>query len=321
MKPTISVIIPAYNEERLIGECMDSIWDSDFPKGKIEIIVIDDGSTDKTVQIAEEKGARVLKQNHKGAGAARNLGVSKAKGGIIISMDADQLLHKNFLKEIERVFKDKKIGGITPKEIAISKDDFISKSILVSTEWVRVDEKEMVSGDEHLGDVVRALRKNLFIEAKGMDTSLGFYDDAIASRIRDMGYRTINFPEAVLYHYCPLTLKSVASQAVWIGRSYIDYLRSKGGSWMWKNVFVTLYGFSMLLAPLLAFMGWWLPIAYAAPFLLYELKKMWSVYTKRKKTAYVLTIPIMDVIKSFFRTLGMVTKVIGYKKDMGGKLF
>jgi glycosyltransferase involved in cell wall biosynthesis len=226
MKPAISVMIPAYNEERLIGECIDSIWNSNFPKEKIEILVIDDGSTDKTVQIAKDKGVRVLKQNHKGAGAARNLGASKAKGGIIISMDADQLLHENFLREVEITFKDKKIGGITPKEIAISKDDFISKSILVSTDWTRVYEKETKTGQEYLGDVVRACRTKLFLDVKGMDTSLGFYDDAIASRIRKKGYKTIHLNEAILYHYCPLTLKSVASQAVWIGRSYIDYLRS-----------------------------------------------------------------------------------------------
>ena len=236
-------------------------------------------------------------------------------------MDADQLLQKDFLKEVEEAFTDKNLGGITPKEIAISKGDFISKSILVNTEWTRVYEKETKTGEEYHGDVIRACRTRLFLDVNGMDTSLGFYDDAIASRIRKMGYKTIHLNEAILYHYCPLTLKSVASQAVWIGRSYIDYIRSKRESWMWKNILITLYGFSMVLAPLLALIRWWLPVAYTAPFILYELRKMWLIFTKRRRTVYVLTVPFMDIIKSFFRTLGMLTKLVGYKRDVGGKLF
>jgi hypothetical protein len=48
---------------------------------------------------------------------------------------------------------------------------------------------------------------------------------------------------------------------------------------------------------------------------------MWLIFTKKRKTVYVLTLPFMDIIKSFFRTVGMFTKLVGYKKDVGGKLF
>lgn len=322
MKPLISVIIPVYNEEDVIGECIDAIRKNDFPGKKVEIIVVDDGSTDKTIEICEKEKVKVIKQNHKGAGAARNLGVSKARGEIVVLIDADQLLHKNFLKEVEKAFKDKKIAGILPKEISISRDDFISKSILTNTEWTRIGEKEFKRGEEYTGDVLRACRKKLFLAVGGMDTKRGFYDDAIGAEVRKRGYRTIHLPEAVVYHYCPLSLKKLMGQAVWIGRSYVDYLRNKKKEgWMWRNVIMTLYGTSVLFSAGLFVFGWLVPLLYVAPFFLYEFRKMFLIFTKRKKPAYVLMVPVLDILKSVFRTFGMITKLVGFRKKVGGKLF
>lgn len=86
----VSVIVPSYNREMTIKRCIDSINNQTIPV--FEIIVVDDGSTDKTVEVLEnlEYGnLRVIKQNHRGAQAARNLGIINAIGDYIAFLDSD----------------------------------------------------------------------------------------------------------------------------------------------------------------------------------------------------------------------------------------
>lgn len=95
----VSVIIPTYNEKASLEDCIESLGRqtlSDF-----EIIVIDDGSTDGTLAILKSLKKSLpdfsyAKQNHKGAGAARNYGVSLAKGTILVFVDADMTFDKDF---------------------------------------------------------------------------------------------------------------------------------------------------------------------------------------------------------------------------------
>ena len=91
MKEFISIVIPAYNEEEAIGRDIDVIKTTmDKTSYQYEIIVVDDGCTDKTADIAKKKGAKVLHHPHnKGVGAARKTGIKAAKGDIIVMTDAD----------------------------------------------------------------------------------------------------------------------------------------------------------------------------------------------------------------------------------------
>jgi glycosyltransferase involved in cell wall biosynthesis len=87
----VSVIIPAYNAERYIAVALESV--SGQSRQVAEIIVVDDGSTDSTEEVVREGGGsiRLIKQDHNGAGAARNLGVRSAQGEYLAFLDADDL--------------------------------------------------------------------------------------------------------------------------------------------------------------------------------------------------------------------------------------
>ena len=106
-----SFIIPAYNEEDYIGDCIKSIK-KQKPKS-FEIIVVDNGCTDKTVKIARGLGCRVVKESKKGLSNARNKGAKVAKGDIFCFVDADGVLAKNWLEEVERAFNTKDINATT----------------------------------------------------------------------------------------------------------------------------------------------------------------------------------------------------------------
>src|SRR3989344_5087806 len=108
-EPKISVIIPAYNEETRIKNCLDSILTSSYKKDKIEIIVVDDGSTDNTLEVLKNYGIKVLKQEHLGKSKALNKGILVAKNEFVLVIDADTKIDKDFIKEMVRPFSDKKV--------------------------------------------------------------------------------------------------------------------------------------------------------------------------------------------------------------------
>lgn len=118
--PFVSVCIPAYNEEKNIAETINSLLRIDYPKDKMEIIVVDDGSTDDTPKIIRgimktDKSARIrlLRQENQGKAAAMNYGLSLAKGEFFASLDADSIVSKDALRKILPYF-DEDIVAVLP---------------------------------------------------------------------------------------------------------------------------------------------------------------------------------------------------------------
>jgi O-antigen biosynthesis protein len=85
--PTLSVVVCAYNEERYLGDCLESVQHLDYPN--LDVVICDDGSTDRTLEIASRYPFRILALEHKGLSAARNAGLEVAQGDLIAYLDAD----------------------------------------------------------------------------------------------------------------------------------------------------------------------------------------------------------------------------------------
>ena len=105
--PKISIIIGMWNAESTIKQCIDSLLSQSYPKEKYEIIVVDDGSEDRSVQIAKESGADVvISSKHVSVGHAKNLGLEKAKGKFLAIIDSDCIAKDGWLETIERELKN-----------------------------------------------------------------------------------------------------------------------------------------------------------------------------------------------------------------------
>lgn len=89
--PMLSVIIPAYNAEQYLKEAVDSVRNQNW-NGACELIVADDGSTDRTAELAAQLGCRVVSRSNSGAAAARNAGIRQAAGELFFFLDADDVL-------------------------------------------------------------------------------------------------------------------------------------------------------------------------------------------------------------------------------------
>lgn len=111
--PPISVIVPTYNEEEDIGRKIENLEGLNYPRNKIEIIIVDNGSIDSTVEIANKYPVRVIDLKEKGKIKAINKGIENAKNNLIATTDADVLLNKDIIKKSLRYLKGnvKAVGG------------------------------------------------------------------------------------------------------------------------------------------------------------------------------------------------------------------
>lgn len=123
-KIEISVIIPTYNRREQLRKCLISLFAQTFPNDKYEVIIVDDGSNDGTLEMIDELKTRVkgniryLWQEHKGAARARNFGIKSASGEIIGFTDSDVIPQSDWLEKAIKYFrKDEKIIGIEGKTI------------------------------------------------------------------------------------------------------------------------------------------------------------------------------------------------------------
>ena len=117
--PFVSIVVPMYNSENTIESCLDSLLNLNYPKNKYEIIVVDDHSTDKSAKIVSDfkkinGNVILLKQpiGKKGPAAARNLGISRAKGEFIASTDADEMMFPDWLNELIPYFSNQEVAAV-----------------------------------------------------------------------------------------------------------------------------------------------------------------------------------------------------------------
>lgn len=127
--PLVSIIVPAYNEEKWIKKTLESLIEVDYSNK--EIIVIDDGSIDKTHLIAsnmmkKNKNIKVYKKNNGGKASAINYGLLVASGSIIVITDADGLISRNSLKDIVGYFQDPSVVGVAGNIKVINKNTILS---------------------------------------------------------------------------------------------------------------------------------------------------------------------------------------------------
>lgn len=125
--PSVSIIIPAYNEEEHITETIKAVKNLSYPPELFEIIVIDDGSTDETAEKAKREGLRVITKENAGKASALNLGVKRARGEIIGCIDADSYPEKDALLKMVPYFKDPQVAAVTSSILVRDPKNFLQR--------------------------------------------------------------------------------------------------------------------------------------------------------------------------------------------------
>jgi len=213
----VSVIIPTFNEENVILGCLESLGNQTY--SDFEIIVVDDGSTDKTTELILNlqknlKEIKLFKQKHKGPGAARNLGANKAKGEIFVFIDSDMTFDKNFIKNLIVPIEEGKAKG------TFSKEEFVSNW---DNAWARCwninqnlpKKKRHPENYPEEDKVFRAILKSEFDRVNGF-TPGGYTDDY--SLFEKLGHKSKAAKNAKFYHKNPESLIETYNHARWVGK-------------------------------------------------------------------------------------------------------
>jgi len=221
--PKITVLVPAFNEEKHIDACITSIENSGYPKNKMQIILIDDGSTDNTIKIAKQhKGIIILNQNHQGKTEALNSGVKKSKTEIIVSLDADTIIEQKCIQKLVAPLKNKKIGATTGTSKVNTQKTFLQVFQGIEYNFNNLIRKAFTdifkSGIWFFG-VVAAYQKNA-LEDVGYFKKDTFTEDMdIALELHSKGYTTLHVYDAIVYTEVPKNIKELNKQRKrwWVG--------------------------------------------------------------------------------------------------------
>jgi O-antigen biosynthesis protein len=218
--PTASVIIPVFNGEKTIDTLLTALKNQ-AGAGEFEIIVVDNGSTDHTMEIARAAGATVLQQPVRGPSAARNLGLQHARAEILAYTDSDTIPSRRWLASLLAAFADPKViiasGPILGWQPANAAERF-SSSRAIYTRENSIDHPRFPFA---LG-MSLAVRRQHAVEIGGWDESMTSGEDVdFCCRLRLRFDNKIHFADgAVLFHQHRCTDEALWRQARWHGAGH-----------------------------------------------------------------------------------------------------
>ncbi len=226
----ISVIIPVYNEAKVILACLISMSKQTYQD--FEMIVVDDGSKDQSkakILVAKKYFTKqkllLASQDHQGPAMARNLGANKAGGEILVFVDADMTFDKRFLLELTEPIINAKTKGTT------SHEEFVANW---ENAWARMWNYNHGIADDRLHKrikkkdrVFRAVLTSEFRRVSGFAKG-GYTDDYTLGK--KLGYQAMVVKGARFYHKNPASFQEVFSQARWTGKR--EYKLGKVGAWL-----------------------------------------------------------------------------------------
>ena len=194
----VSIIIPAYNSEKTIAECITAAQNLDWD-GETEVIVVNDGSSDRTADIASTfTRVKVINTPNGGAPRATNIGIHAAQNDIVVSLDADAVLEKHWLQKIMPSFSDPTVGAVAG--YALTGNKGIWGKLMGWDVELRLDRIKTYS--DHLYTMNTAYRRQALSKVGMFDEQLRIsYDGDISRRLTAAGYRLVLRKDATCRHY------------------------------------------------------------------------------------------------------------------------
>ena len=215
----ISVVIAAYNEEKLIAETLRTLFATDY-KGEIEVVVVDDGSTDQTAAEIEriarnESRIRLFQQENRGKARALQRGLTAAHNGIVVFIDADTQCQRDTLPRLLEPFADERIGAVSGHAKVGNLRTFIARcQALEYTCGFNLDRRAynrwkcitVVPG------AISAIRKDAIDEAGGLSLETLAEDTDLTLSLHRHRQRIVYVPDAIAWTEAPETFATLARQ-------------------------------------------------------------------------------------------------------------
>jgi GT2 family glycosyltransferase/ABC-type nitrate/sulfonate/bicarbonate transport system ATPase subunit len=198
--PRFSVVVCSFNGSRTIGECLAAASTLDYPD--YEVIVVDDGSTDDTAEIARAHGARVISTPNEGLGSARNRGAREATGEIVAYCDDDAAPERHWLTYLATTYMTTEHAAVGGPNIAPRADGTVAECVANAPgNAIHVLLSDTVA--EHIPGCNSSFRREALLEVGGFDPQFRIAGDDVdlCWRLQDRGW-TIGFtPAAMVWHH------------------------------------------------------------------------------------------------------------------------
>lgn len=238
-KSLVSVIIAIYNEREDIGNCLKAIKAQSHPI--IEIIVVDNGSTDNSIEVVKNYADKIVSEKRKGITFAKNKGLRVAKGQFVATTDADCIPDKRWIEELVECFDDPAVasaGGanLTPQNASDFEKciDFLLKRLGPAFRSNYVSDTKSITEIFHNPGCNVMYRKTILEDLEGFNEQLlTVEDEELDFRIRIRGYRILFTPFAKVYHNRKSNWKKFVKQVYRyaIGRAQFIKLHPKIAQW------------------------------------------------------------------------------------------
>ena len=309
--PEVSIIIPVMNRADELRRCLTSLAQLAYPQEKLQIIVVDDGSSDGSPLVARQCGALLVPSGGTGRGpaAARNVGSSMASGEILAFIDSDCTASEEWLGELIPVFNNPAIAAVGGQvdgmcsESAVDRYESVMSSLSIGSR-----ERTGSSGNDtfYLPSCNLLVRSRAFRQANGFDDNMHVGEDVdLTWRLRDKGWTICYLPAGNVLHEHRSSIRSFMSRRFDYGTSegmlqLLHPLRRK------QMVIPPLLAMVLMLCLAAPFAGWW-PLLLAGGLLVADAAIVRVRFIRRR-----LPIGLLSLLAGRLRALGSLTYYLSY---------
>jgi len=220
--PSFSIVVPVKNEERVIGRLLTSLSTLNYPLNKREIIIVEDGSTDKTSDICmnyakEHANVKILhKPLSNGKPSALNFGLAHAKGDVVAIFDADNVPAHDALLSVIEYFEDPKVAAVQGRTASINPQENMLTQFISYEEAVWCEAylrgKDVLNLFVHLKGSCQFIRRNVLQQLQGFDEAALSEDMEISARLIENDYKIRYASGVVALQESPSNLKTLFKQ-------------------------------------------------------------------------------------------------------------
>jgi len=221
--PVQSIIVPVKNEEKVVGRLLNAFLNLDYPREKREIVVVEDGSVDKTVGICAEYARRypdqvrlVRRSVSDGKPSALNYGFKHVRGEIVGVFDADNVPEPDVLCSVAQRFEDSSVAAVQGRTDSINSDENMLTRFVSYEEAVRFETyirgKDMLNLFVPITGSCYFIRKDVLLDVGGWDNECLSEDMEMALKLTKKGYRIKYAPEVRSWQENPMSLTELIRQ-------------------------------------------------------------------------------------------------------------
>jgi len=218
--PFVTVVIPALNEEQVIGDCLRSLQSQTWPRERYEVVVVDNGSTDRTAEIARSLGAKVLQATERSAYVARNTAIAATTGDYLAFTDADCVPDSRWIHDLVTADAEQGTGIVAGHiEYRMAFESLGNRMLIASRSGEVIRENVCVHHCAPTGNVL--IRRDLLQRHGPFSTTAFGSDVAFSRKLAACGHPPTYAPTAIVVHQCDLTSREYLSRT---------YLNNRGNA-------------------------------------------------------------------------------------------